>query len=74
MFEKALVKLESISKQKLSYIMGEQLEIRRQYDYIQWMESFLRYEKDVLPPNDFLMAWTKYIHIKPDTRNFGKMC
>lgn len=73
MFEKALVKLESISKQKLSYIMGEQLEIRRQYDYIQWMESFLRYEKDVLPPNDFLMAWTKYIYIKPDTRNFGKM-
>ena len=59
MFETALIKLESISKQKLSYVMSEQLEIRRQYDYIEWMESFLRYEKDVLPPNDFLMAWTK---------------
>ena len=34
MFENALIKLESISKQKLSYIMAEQLEIRRQYDYI----------------------------------------
>lgn len=45
MFEAALIKLESISKQKLSYIMSEQLEIRRQYDYIEWMESFLRYEK-----------------------------
>lgn len=39
--------------------MADQLEVRRQYDYIQWMESFLIYEKNVLPPNDFLIAWTK---------------
>ena len=39
--------------------MSDQLEARRQFDYIQWMESFLRYEYKVLPPNDFIMAWTK---------------
>lgn len=39
--------------------MSEQLEVKRQYDYIQWMESFLKYEMGVLPPNDFLIAWTK---------------
>ncbi len=59
LFQNALRKLQSISKQKLSYLMSEQLEVKRQFDYIQWMESFLKYEMGVLPPNDFLIAWTK---------------
>lgn len=59
LFYQSLDDLESISKKKLSYLMSDQLEARRQFDYIQWMESFLRYEYKVLPPNDFIMAWTK---------------
>ena len=59
LFYQSLDDLESISKKKLSFLMSDQLEARRQFDYIQWMESFLRYEYKVLPPNDFIMAWTK---------------
>jgi SLT domain-containing protein len=59
-FQKVLAKLESISKQKLSFLMSEQLEVKRQYDFIEWMESFIKYEKEMLPPNNFLVAWTKY--------------
>lgn len=43
MFQDALKDLQTISRRKLSYLISDQLEIRRQYDYIQWMESFLKY-------------------------------
>jgi hypothetical protein len=43
MFEEALREVQLISRRKLSYLISDQLEIRRQYDYIQWMESFLKY-------------------------------
>ena len=43
MFQEALKDLQTISRRKLSYLISDQLEIRRQYDYIQWMESFLKY-------------------------------
>ena len=43
MFQDALRDLQIISRRKLSYLISDQLEIRRQYDYIQWMESFLKY-------------------------------
>lgn len=39
--------------------MSDQLEVLRQYHFIEWMESFLKYEFSVLPPNDFIMAWAK---------------
>jgi hypothetical protein len=60
MFNDALRDLQLISRRKLSYLISDQLEIRRQYDYIQWMESFLKYEFNVLPPNSFLASWIKY--------------
>lgn len=59
MFQEALKEVQMISRRKLSYLISDQLEIRRQYDYIQWMESFLKYEFNVLPPNAFLSSWTK---------------
>jgi hypothetical protein len=37
MFQDALKDLQTISRRKLSYLISDQLEIRRQYDYIQWM-------------------------------------
>jgi hypothetical protein len=61
MFQEALKEVQMISRRKLSYLISDQLEIRRQYDYIQWMESFLKYEFNVLPPNSFLSSWTKYL-------------
>ena len=66
-FETALKDLQTIVHRKLSYLISDQMEVRRQYDYIQWMESFLKYEYHVLPPNDFLISWTKYLLSYLDT-------
>ena len=60
MFQDSLKDLQHISRKKISFLISDQLEIRRQYDYIQWMESFLKYQFNVLPPNNFLASWTKY--------------
>lgn len=72
MFEEALREVQLISRRKLSYLISDQLEIRRQYDYIQWMESFLKYEFNVLPPNSFLASWTKYNCFHSGTSNSEK--
>ena len=69
MFQQALKEVQLISRRKLSYLISDQLEIRRQYDYIQWMESFLKYESNVLPPNAFLSSWTKYLFLNLGIKN-----
>lgn len=42
-FDDTLKNLQAIVHRKLSYLVSDQMEVRRQYDYIQWMESFLKY-------------------------------
>ena len=73
MFEDAIRSLQAISKRKLSYLISDQLEIRRQYDYIQWMESFLRYEYNILLPHTFLTCWTKHTKLRKDVLNIANI-
>ncbi len=47
--------------------------MRRQYDYIQWMESYLKYEYNILPPHDFLSCWTKHIKLRKDVLNIANI-
>jgi hypothetical protein len=73
MFDEAIKSLQAISRRKLSYLISDQLEIRRQYDYIQWMESYLRYEYNILPPHTFLTCWTKHTKLRKEVLNIGNI-
>lgn len=73
MFQEALKDLQYISRRKLSYLISDELEIRRQYDYIQWMESFLKYEFNVLPPNNFLASWIKHLKLRKEILNISNI-
>lgn len=55
--EKALDMLHQLAQAKLNVILADQIELRRRYEEIQWAESFLRYQKDVLEPQYYLRAW-----------------
>jgi len=52
--------LENITKFKMSMLMSDHIELKRQLDEIQWMEKFIKYEFEVLSPNDFLLAWERH--------------
>jgi hypothetical protein len=57
----------------MSYLIGDQLELKRQYDYIQWMESFLKYEEKLLVPSDFLYIWNRHIQLRKDVLNLSSI-
>jgi hypothetical protein len=58
--QKALKMLEHITKFKMSLLMSDHIELKRQLDEIQWMEKFIKYEFEVLSPNDFLLSWERH--------------
>ena len=59
--QKALKMLENITKFKMSLLMSDHIELKRQLDEIQWMEKFIKYEFEVLSPNDFLLSWERHM-------------
>jgi dsDNA-binding SOS-regulon protein len=67
--QKALQALHEETQRKLSFLVGDQLEFKRQYDQIQWMESFLRYQQDMLNPADYLSAWARHASLRNDLLN-----
>lgn len=57
--EKALETLHAHSQAKLNVLLSDQIEIRRRYEEVQWAESFLKYQREVLEPQNYLKAWFK---------------
>ena len=62
--QRALKQLENITKGKMSLLMSDHIELKRQLDEIQWMEKFIKYEFEVLSPNDFLLSWERHMNFR----------
>lgn len=60
----ALFQLQSHTQAKLALLLGEELELRRQLGEIEWMETFLAYQKTVLKPTAFLASWNKHTGVR----------
>jgi hypothetical protein len=45
----------------MSLLMSDHIELKRQLDEVQWMEKFIKYEFEVLSPNDFLLSWERHM-------------
>ena len=41
----------------MGIVLSQQFELQRQLDMIEWSENFLRLQRSVLPPADYLAAW-----------------
>jgi hypothetical protein len=54
---------------KFNLLMVEQLEIRRQYDEVLWLQSFLRYQQDNLGPTDYLKCWGRHLVFRDEILN-----
>ena len=45
----------------MSLLMSDHIELKRQLDEIQWIQKFIKYEFQVLSPNDFLLSWERHM-------------
>lgn len=48
----------------MTYLIGDQLELKRQYEQIQWLESFLKYQQEILHPSDYLNNWGRHLVLR----------
>ena len=62
--EKALNALQTQTQKKLNILLADQTELRRQYEEIQWAESFLKYQLEVLNPHHYLTSWFRHLERK----------
>lgn len=62
--EAALETLQAHTQTKLNILLADQLELRRRFEEIQWAESFLKYQFEVLEPQDYLKSWFRHLERK----------
>jgi hypothetical protein len=48
-------------------LLSEEFESRRQLEQIEWHEMFLKYQRQLLTPSDFLYRWNKHMRLKIDS-------
>eukprot|EP00753_Platysulcus_tardus_P020567 PLAT8228.1.p1 GENE.PLAT8228.1~~PLAT8228.1.p1 ORF type:complete len:1035 (+),score=520.69 PLAT8228.1:50-3154(+) len=66
MLQEALFQLQDETQRKMSILLGEELELRRQLEQIGWVENFLQYQQDTLPPVEFLAAWSRHTALRSE--------
>ena len=71
--QEALRMLHEETQKKLSFLIADQVEIKRQHEQIQWLQSFLRYQMDILSPADYLNAWSRYLVLRSDLINLNPL-
>lgn len=71
--KEALKMLQEETQKKLSFLIADQVEIKRQYEQIQWVQSFLRYQMEILSPADYLNAWSRYLVLRNDLINLNPL-
>jgi len=69
LLQEALRMLHEETQKKLSFLIADQVEIKRQYEQISWIQNFLRYQMDILNPADYLNTWSKFLLLKNDLIN-----
>ncbi|CAK4187274.1 unnamed protein product [Aphanomyces euteiches] len=68
--EIALARLADEGKAKLGILKCEELELARQIQQIEWTETFLASQRNVLAPVDFLAAWNQHKPLRAEQREF----
>ncbi|KAL8272680.1 hypothetical protein Esti_003384 [Eimeria stiedai] len=64
--EESMNQLRSCTEDKMGVVMTQQFELQRQLDMIEWGESFLRLQRSVLPPADYLAAWLRHCRLRDE--------
>lgn len=71
--QEALKMLQDETQKKMSFLIGDQLEIKRQYEQIQWLQSFLKYQQGILTPADYLNSWSRHQRMRSEIINLSNV-
>eukprot|EP01112_Ceratiomyxa_fruticulosa_P001217 TRINITY_DN1121_c0_g2_i1.p1 TRINITY_DN1121_c0_g2~~TRINITY_DN1121_c0_g2_i1.p1 ORF type:complete len:764 (-),score=147.66 TRINITY_DN1121_c0_g2_i1:176-2467(-) len=71
MLRDALFQLQQETQKKLAVLLGEELELRRQLEQMDWLEGFLRLNRQMLPPTQFLSSWNRHSQLRSDMHGFA---
>eukprot|EP01006_Ploeotia_vitrea_P017777 TRINITY_DN49012_c0_g2_i1.p1 TRINITY_DN49012_c0_g2~~TRINITY_DN49012_c0_g2_i1.p1 ORF type:complete len:507 (+),score=25.73 TRINITY_DN49012_c0_g2_i1:74-1594(+) len=55
--DKIISRLHESTQSKLHYLLSDEAELKRQFHYFQWLESFLSYQREVINPVEFLTSF-----------------
>lgn len=53
----SMLSIQGCTEDKMGIVLSQQFELQRQLDMIEWSENFLRLQRSVLPPADYLASW-----------------
>lgn len=73
LFENLLETLHSYAQSKYNVLIADHIELRRRYEEVQWVESFLKYQLEVLEKPNFLKAWVRYQEKREEFLNQGNL-
>lgn len=59
-----LLRLHEETQEKVAALLCAQLEMKRQIDYINWVECFLKYQQEVLSPSIFMTSWGRHLSLR----------
>ncbi|XP_026193312.1 uncharacterized protein LOC34622905 [Cyclospora cayetanensis] len=69
--EEAMNQLRSCTEDKMGVVLCQQFELQRQMDMIEWGESFLRLQRSILPPADYLAAWLRHCRLRDEMESLA---
>ena len=56
---------------QMGILLGDELELRRQLEQMDWMEGFLRMQQRALSPVDFLNSWNRHTQMRGEVHAFN---
>eukprot|EP00397_Hematodinium_sp_SG-2012_P017321 GEMP01017707.1.p1 GENE.GEMP01017707.1~~GEMP01017707.1.p1 ORF type:complete len:474 (+),score=112.97 GEMP01017707.1:366-1787(+) len=62
--QEALAKGQSMCEKKIHQLLSQELNCRRQLDFHDWMEKFLKKQENELNPADFLHNWVRHCTVR----------
>jgi hypothetical protein len=64
--QRALFQLQEATQDKMSALLSEEVELRRQLQQAEWVETFLSHQRDHAQQVDFLNAWKCHVQLRAD--------
>lgn len=67
----AMRELQDRTNDKLNELTSSRVELRRQMQYVQWMEGFLQYEREHMSKLDFLRAYERHLALRAEVHGMA---
>ena len=70
MLQDSMIKLQDETLMKVKVILGEKLELNRQLQQMDWIQSLLNKSQDRLGQVEFLNVWSRHAKLRSDLHSF----